>query len=706
MLLNCFADDDSHPNEEAAVPIHSLLLELGGSDNTSQAHSGIRKASGMSRGPSCRSVSAASSKSALSRRTSGGDEIAGEANDLEKKTMFSVKSKPSSISRKASEKTGLFVGKDFVTGFEAMQQIVDEYENAGNLEGNEFGDMTKNGVDGFVQESKEKLLPRGSSVDVFISDSKLPSLPNIQGPSYTKKHDNKVVLIPDVLVKSPEFSPTKETFPPLTGDKTSKENIYKQNVAFMDDVKHGKARENIVEDLFGKRSDLSKSKSCLAVPKNLGMMKKRQNIERKCSASTKKSCSAVKMPNSRKKIEKPNCNGKGKKCKKESAGQKQTLKSRKPDEVNLEYLNLLPGFGDCLNDDEFKDMFVYECFTPEIEVTSNGIQEVCAADVSRPQPTECNILPEKCSESPTFSNGPNPCNSPPGFNERYKSVLDFYEKDLGQEKPSTGGHMSSFDFKLLGVNTTHPELSIVNEENIFGTEQGEFSDCDETDNRKGVQGGSVDSCKNTPAREVLTSVSIEDEMTSTADCPDVTDDIKSQGHEGLTDSAELTTFAVQVESGAESGTKENIELDLNGSKTFREMTESTVAVQEESDVEPSRKEKTEVDLNNNNNFREMTEIMFASDIDLATSTGSGRRISNCSSIHRSSISTQTSTDGSECGDEELYDWVKGNVLDQGAYGTVYLALTNRGKMVAVKQVVLSRTHTKESEKVRNGCFLS
>ena len=722
MLIIVFADSDSCLNEEAAVPIHSLLLQLGDSDDTSQVNSGNRRTSGVSRRSSCRSFSAASSKSALSRRTSGGDEIAGESTVLEEKTMASNKNKPSSTSRKASGKTGLRIGKDFVTGFEAMQKIVDEYENAGNLQSDKFVDVREDCEDGFVQESRRKLLPSGSSGEDFVSDSKLPLLPNVQGPSYSKEHDS-IVLIPDVFVKSPESSPTKEPFPPLTGDKTSKENIYKQNVAFMDDVKYGKARENIVEDLFGKRNDSSKPKSSLAVPKNLGMAKKPQKLTRNASASTKKSFSSVKMPNAGKKIEKLRCTGKGKKCKKELVGQKQKLKDRKPEEVNLEFLSLLPGFENCLNDDELKDMFVYECFASKTEVTSNGVQEVDATDISRPQPTECDLLPEKCSESPTFS-----CICPDQCNRLSKSLLDFYDNDLGQERPATGGRRSSIDFKFLGVSARHPELSIVNElpqESIFATEQGKFSDNGETDNWKecGAQGGNVNNCKGRPAREVLTSVSVYDEMSSIADGY-----IESQGHEGLTDSAELTTVVVQVESGAESDTKEKIELDLNCSNNLMEMTESTVSVQEVSDIESGRKEKMEddqtknittvavqeesdiesnlkenkeVDPNNNNNFREMTRIMFAPDIDGASSTGSGRRISNCGSIGRSSISTQTSTDGSEFGDEELYDWVKGNVLDQGAYGTVYLALTGRGKMVAVKQVVLSRTHSKESEKVRS-----
>ena len=681
---------DSCLNEEAAVQIHSLLLQLGHSDDTFQVNSGNRKTSGVSRIPSCRSVSAASSKSALSRRTSGGEEIAGESTLLEKKTMASIKNKPSSNSRKASGKTGLRVGKDFISGFEAIQKIVDEYENAGNLQSDKFDVVREDCEDGFAQESRRKVLPSGSSGEDFVSDSKLPLLPNVQGPSYSKKHEN-VVLIPDVFVKSPESSPTKETFPPLTGDKTSKENIYKQNVAFMDDVKHGKTRENIVEDLFGKRNDLSKPKSSLAVPKNLGMAKKPLKLSRHANASAKASCSSVKIANARNKIEKPSCAGKGRKCKKEFAGQKQKLKDRKPEEVNLEYLSLLPGFENCLNDYEFKDMFVYECFASEIEVPSNCIQEVDAADVSRSQPIEFDILPEKCSESPTFSDDcPGRCNRLSSFDERYKSVLDFYDNDLGEEKPATEGRRSSFDFKFLGLSAIRPELSIVNElpqENIFGTEQGKLNDDNKMDNWKeyGAQRGNVN-CKGTPIREVLTSVSIYDEMSSIADGSNVTGYTEAQGQEGLTDSAELTTVAVQVESGAESGTKENIELDLNGNKTessvsVQEVSDNksgrkekvevdqttnitTVAVQEESDVESHLKEKIEVDPNNNNNFREMTEIMFA-DIDLATSTGSGRRISNCSSIVRSSISTQTSNDGSECGDEELCDWVKGNVLDQG-----------------------------------------
>ncbi len=121
--------------------------------------------------------------------------------------------------------------------------------------------------------------------------------------------------------------------------------------------------------------------------------------------------------------------------------------------------------------------------------------------------------------------------------------------------------------------------------------------------------------------------------------------------------------------------------------------------------------------NQDDTFQRMTEIAFARGVGNSASSyrGSGYYPSKESigniplsqfprtfiydSIKRSSISTQTSSDDSECGDDDLRDWVKGNVLGQGAYGTVYCALTNRGRMVAVKQVELNRTHTKEAEKV-------
>eukprot|EP00794_Sanderia_malayensis_P016812 gene16812-18508_t len=112
-------------------------------------------------------------------------------------------------------------------------------------------------------------------------------------------------------------------------------------------------------------------------------------------------------------------------------------------------------------------------------------------------------------------------------------------------------------------------------------------------------------------------------------------------------------------------------------------------------------------------FREMTKIAFARGVGNSASSYRGsvsghsnelRTPSHRSSIpfdivKRSSISTQTSTDDSECGDEDIRDWMKGHMLGQGAYGTVYCGLTSRGRMVAVKQVELDRTHTKEAEKL-------
>ena len=81
------------------------------------------------------------------------------------------------------------------------------------------------------------------------------------------------------------------------------------------------------------------------------------------------------------------------------------------------------------------------------------------------------------------------------------------------------------------------------------------------------------------------------------------------------------------------------------------------------------------------------------------SGASSRRSSQESSFRRSSVSTQTS-DGSESGDEDVIEWTKGNMIGKGAYGTVYLGLTSKGRMTAVKQVELNDADRREAQKVR------
>jgi len=98
-----------------------------------------------------------------------------------------------------------------------------------------------------------------------------------------------------------------------------------------------------------------------------------------------------------------------------------------------------------------------------------------------------------------------------------------------------------------------------------------------------------------------------------------------------------------------------------------------------------------------NYFRELTDIAFAPGINSAISNVPSQRISRRSSLVGSSIGTQTSFDGSDCCEDELHDWKKGAVIDKGAYGTVYRGMTNRGKLVAVKEVELDKIDERKAE---------
>ena len=109
--------------------------------------------------------------------------------------------------------------------------------------------------------------------------------------------------------------------------------------------------------------------------------------------------------------------------------------------------------------------------------------------------------------------------------------------------------------------------------------------------------------------------------------------------------------------------------------------------------------------NFDNYYRELTEIAFAPGINSAISNVPSQRISRRSSLVGSSIGTQTSFDGSDCCEDELHDWKKGAVIDKGAYGTVFRGMTNKGKLVAVKEVELDKIDERKAEIVRTFVIL-
>ncbi|KAL9978253.1 hypothetical protein ACROYT_G015751 [Oculina patagonica] len=65
-------------------------------------------------------------------------------------------------------------------------------------------------------------------------------------------------------------------------------------------------------------------------------------------------------------------------------------------------------------------------------------------------------------------------------------------------------------------------------------------------------------------------------------------------------------------------------------------------------------------------------------------------------VVRSRLSASARSQSSESCEEEIF-WKKGNVLGRGAFGTVWLGLTNRGEMIAVKQVELNHSNLDEAE---------
>ncbi|XP_065051113.1 uncharacterized protein LOC135680839 [Rhopilema esculentum] len=99
-------------------------------------------------------------------------------------------------------------------------------------------------------------------------------------------------------------------------------------------------------------------------------------------------------------------------------------------------------------------------------------------------------------------------------------------------------------------------------------------------------------------------------------------------------------------------------------------------------------------------YKEITGIAFASGVNTVVSSGPSRRVSKDESLTRSSsISTQGSSEGSECDQEELQGWTRGDVIANNHKCIVYRGLSNRGKIIAVKQVELDRTQgTRDAEK--------
>lgn len=68
-------------------------------------------------------------------------------------------------------------------------------------------------------------------------------------------------------------------------------------------------------------------------------------------------------------------------------------------------------------------------------------------------------------------------------------------------------------------------------------------------------------------------------------------------------------------------------------------------------------------------------------------------------VVRSRLSASGRSQSSESCEEEIV-WKKGNVLGKGAFGTVWCGLTNKGEMIAVKQVELNHNNSDEAEKVQ------
>ena len=161
------------------------------------------------------------------------------------------------------------------------------------------------------------------------------------------------------------------------------------------------------------------------------------------------------------------------------------------------------------------------------------------------------------------------------------------------------------------------------------------------------------------------------------------------------DSAESHFFSDILETLAEEGPYSHAENAVDGIEDI--LSTDRISVE----AGPPRERTNSYDF-----YKEITGIAFASGVNTVISSGPSRRVSKDESLTRSSsISTQGSSEGSECDQEELQGWTRGDVIANNHKCIVYRGLSNRGKIIAVKQVELDRTQgTRDAEKVNKDQF--
>ncbi len=456
----------------------------------------------------------------------------------------------------------------------------------------------------------------------------------------------KIFLQPDSKVgrfhKSGKIIKTKM----ICGDVCEKKKICKQNEDFVRKIKEGKVREDIVTIVVEESEDLPGEKKKKGCDMRYGHIKSscQEGTRRRVSAK----CSRIEVPAIRKASAKKNI-----RKNEEKGKQKPNMLMKNKKQKRKKLLSVLPGFENCLSDDAFRDMVFGK--TLEKHLRCKGVKEAIVEDMEKELGSSSRVR-EQANSLGLNSNQ----NLSQTVDEVSDGEHDAQEQEILSDILQDDKYRSLFDF--------------------YTGSSSEGEKCN--------PGPAQDVRGNTPSPNNIQFILNDDDSVERGNIT----------HSNTRNSVDPITVAREFE-------PRTVKTPLTG--TSRDIMFG--GKRENSNVEelfPIRSSQDDI-------FKQMTEIMFARGIgNSASCSGSERaqsreftgqfqtsqRNSIFESFKRSSISTQTSED-SEFGDEDLHEWQKGGVLGKGAYGTVYLALTNRGRMVAVKQVEISQSPSKEAEKV-------
>ena len=495
-----------------------------------------------------------------------------------------------------------------------------------------------------------------------------------------------------------------------------KQMINKQNEAFIEKVNGGKTREDFITEMMpipaGPIPDFHRNQPCSKAYPAQKPKTARANDTRKTAKTTnsKKKCPPLQKNLMSKEIKRNSTAPKSGRCKTKG----EMARNRMPSPRKT-HLSQLPGFKNCSSNDEFMDMVLGKSIDKPTKCAAldeiQGGKLTESGDDSERQNEISEIGTENCPSGDKSSDDQENLHEKHdsakypqrhSFDEKYGSILQFYTTSPdNQEIESTDfkGHGSK-STDVTGQSAASPDVGVQS----LNLSLGSFGE---------------------EARKYIFESHLE-MSDKDVECPSSSNEESDEEH--LSKRGSLLRQKGFDNSHKEHLSKrgsllrqrsfDNSHLDDGQQISYQETEKPRFLIEETKQMEDNIGEGSSGD----NFFKNMARIAFAPGLisfnSEASNRGTGGRRSEelsaqdisifnqrarVNSINRSSISTQTSCDDSECGDDDLHDWVKGNILGRGSHGKVCLGMTSRGRLVAVKQVELSLSHAKEAEKVN--CIL-